>query len=254
MKKEELKYYSEVANWDFSQIKCETEKLTDWDYIEEIRKHTNENSLCLDLGTGGGEKVLKEYPKVGMVIATDFSKEMIYTAKESAKNYKRRDVKFVVMDNLEMKFPGGLFDLVSARHTKINAKQIYDCLTKDGTLIIEGVDQKDCWKMKELFGKGQGYKDNKEISEKDYEDIVNSGFSRIEKFRVLINEYYQTEEDLMALLLKAPILDDFSEIEDSFEGHLKTIDPRLFSEYIRKFKTEKGILLERVLYGIVAQK
>ena len=140
MKKEELKYYSEVANWDFSQIKCETEKLTDWDYIEEIRKHTNENSLCLDLGTGGGEKVLKEYPKVRMVIATDFSKEMIYTAKESAKNYKRRDVKFVVMDNLEMKFPRGLFDLVSARHTKINAKQIYDCLTKDGTLVIEGVD------------------------------------------------------------------------------------------------------------------
>ena len=58
----------------------------------------------------------------------------------------------------------------------------------------------------------------------------------------------------MALLLKAPILDDFSEIEDSFEGHLKTIDSRLFSEYIRKFKTEKGILLKRVLYGIVAQK
>ena len=58
----------------------------------------------------------------------------------------------------------------------------------------------------------------------------------------------------MALLLKAPILDDFSGIEDSFEGHLKTIDSRLFSEYIRKFKTEKGILLERVLYGIVAQK
>ena len=33
MKKKELKYYSEVANWDFSQIKCETERLTDWDYI-----------------------------------------------------------------------------------------------------------------------------------------------------------------------------------------------------------------------------
>lgn len=49
MKKEELKYYSEIGNWDFSQIRYETEKLTDWDYIEEIKKHTNENSLCLDL-------------------------------------------------------------------------------------------------------------------------------------------------------------------------------------------------------------
>ena len=254
MKNEELKYYSKVANWDFSQIKRVEEVLTNWDYFEEIRKHTNEKSLCLDIGTGGGEKVLKDYPKVRMIIATDFSKEMIYTAKENAKKYQEKNVKFAVMDNLKMKFPSELFDLVSARHTKIDAKQIYDCLTKGGTLVIEGVDQKDCWKMKELFGKGQGYKDKKSISEKDYEDIINAGFSKVEKIKILINEYYQTEEDLMALLVKAPILDDFSELEDSFKGHLNSIDLKLFNEYVKKFKTEKGILLERVLYGIVAQK
>lgn len=254
MRKDELEYYSEVANWDFDQIKCEEKKLTDWDYFEEIRKHTNEKSLCLDIGTGGGEKVLKRYPKVGMIIATDFSKEMIYTAKENAKKYPEKNVKFGVMDNLEMKFPSYLFDLVSARHTKINAKQIYDCLDKGGTLVIEGIDQKDCWEMKKLFGKGQGYKDQKAISEKDYEDIVDAGFSNVKKVEILINEYYQTEEDLMALLLKTPILDDFSEMEDSFEGHLKTIDSKLFEEYVKKFKKDRGILLERVLYGIVAQK
>lgn len=254
MKRNELEYYSKIASWNFSQINCKEEILTDWDYFEEIRKHTNEKSLCLDIGTGGGEKVLKKYPKVGMIIATDFSKEMIHTAKENAKDYLGKNIKFVVMDNLEMKFPEELFDLVSARHTKIDAKQIYNSLTKGGTLVIEGVDQKDCWKMKELFGKGQGYKDKKAISEKDYEDIVNAGFSKVDKVKILINEYYKTEEDLMALLLKAPILDDFSEIEDSFEEHLKTIDSKLFNEYVGRFKTDKGILIERVLYGIVAEK
>ena len=254
MKENELEYYSKVANWDFSQIKCEREKLTDWDYFEEIRKHTNEKSLCLDLGTGGGEKVLKRYPRVGMIIATDFSKEMIYTAKENAKNYSEKNVKFGVMDNLEMKLPKELFDLVSARHTKIDAEQIYNCLTKGGTLVVRGVDQKDCWNLKELFGKGQGYNDNKAISEKDYEDIVKAGFSKVEKFEILMNEYYKTEEDLLALLLKAPILDDFSEIEENFEKRLKSIDSDLFKKYVKRFKTEKGILLKRVLYGIVAQK
>lgn len=58
----------------------------------------------------------------------------------------------------------------------------------------------------------------------------------------------------MALLLKVPILDDFSEIEGNLEKHLKSIDANLFKEYVKKFKTEKGILLERVLYGIVATK
>ena len=254
MKEKELEYYSKIANWDFSQIKRQTEKLTEWDYIEQIQKHTNEKSLCLDIGTGGGEKVLKRYPDVGMLIATDFSKEMIYTAKENAKNYPQKNVKFGVMDNLQMNFPAELFDLVSARHTVINAKQIHKCLTKGGTLVIEGVDQKDCWKMKEMFGKGQAYKDKKSISEKDYEDLVEAGFSKIEKVEILVNEYYQTESDLMALLLKVPILDDFSELEDSFDEHLKSIDQHVFDEYVKKFKTDKGILLERVLYGIVAQK
>ncbi len=32
----------------------------------------NEKSICLDLGTGGGEKVLKYYPKVKKIYATDF--------------------------------------------------------------------------------------------------------------------------------------------------------------------------------------
>jgi hypothetical protein len=54
--------------------------------------------------------------------------------------------------------------------------------------------------------------------------------------------------------MTSDILDDFSEIEDSFKGHLNSIDLKLFNEYVKKFKTKKGILLERVLYGIVAQK
>ena len=85
MQEKELKFYEEIGNWDFSKIKVITERLTKWDYFEEISKHTNENSLCLDLGTGGGERVLKRYPKVGMIIATDFSDEMIKTAKENLK-------------------------------------------------------------------------------------------------------------------------------------------------------------------------
>ena len=82
MQENELRYYEKIGNWDFSQIKCRTENSTDWDFYEKIKENTNEKSLCLDLGTGGGERVLKEYPEVGMVIATDFSDEMIKTAKE----------------------------------------------------------------------------------------------------------------------------------------------------------------------------
>lgn len=254
MQESEFKYYENVGNWDFSDIKCITERITNWDYIGEIRKNTDEHALCLDLGTGGGERVLKEYPNVGMIIATDFSKEMIKTAKNNAKKYPERNIKFVEMNSLEMKFPEGTFDLVSARHTIINAKQIYDCLRDDGTLVIEGVDQKDCWDIKEIFKKGQAYKDSMAISEKDYNDIKAAGFSKIEKVEILENEYYETKEDLLALLLKVPILDDFSELNENNYEHCTVIEKELLDEYVEKFKTEKGILLKRVLYGIVAKK
>jgi len=254
MQENELKYYEEIGNWNFEQIKYESEKITNWDFYQKIKENTTENSLCLDLGTGGGERVLNKYPKVGMIIGTDFSKEMIKTAKKNAEKYPNKNVKFTWMDNLDMTFPKETFDLISARHTVINANQIYDCLVDSGTLIIEGVDKKDCWELKEVFRRGQAYKDEISISEKDNADLKNAGFVNIEKVEIFENEYYKTEEDLLALLLKTPILDDFSEISNENFEHRKSIEKDLFDKYVEKCKTERGILLKRVLYGIIAKK
>ena len=212
MQENEINFYEKIGNWDFSKIKCQTEKLTNWDFYEKIKENTNEKSLCLDLGTGGGEKVLEYYPEVGMVIATDFSKEMIKTAKENAKKYLNKRVKFTQMDNLKIEFPNESFDLISARHTIINAKQIYEKLVPGGTVVIRGVDKNDCLELKKIFGRGQAYNDEIAISEKDYLDLKEAGFKEIEKVEILANEYFETEDDLMALLLKRPILHDFSEI------------------------------------------
>lgn len=254
MQESELKHYEKIGNWDFSKIKCKTESLTNWDFYKKIGENSNKNSLCLDLGTGGGEMVLTNYPTVGKIIATDFSEKMIKTAKENLKKYPNKKVKFTKMNNLEMNFPKETFDVISARHTIINAKQIYDCLVSGGTVVIEGVDKKDCWEIKELFGRGQAYNDETPISEKDYQDLKLSGFKNIEKVEILQNEYYETEDDLMALLLKTPILDDFSEIKNKEFEHSAIVEKNLFDKYVKEFKTEKGILLKRVLYGIVAKK
>ena len=255
MQENEFKYYESIGNWDFDQIKCNTEKITDWDFYEKIKDNTNEDSICLDLGTGGGECVLKYYSKVKKIIGTDFSQNMINTAKENLKKFPDRNIEFKIMDNLNMSFEDDTFDLISARHTIINAKQIYNCLKPNGVLVIEGIDKEDCIEIKDIFGRGQGYNDEISISEKDYEDLKNAGFTEIEKVKIYENEYYETEEDLLALLLKTPIIDDFSEINNKtkFE-HNERIEKDLFDKYVQKYKTEKGILLKRVLYGIVAKK
>lgn len=256
---DELDYYERVKNWDFSMIKYTEEKLTNWDMYEILRSNTNENSVILDLGTGGGEKVLTEFPKVKKIIGTDYSKEMIKTANENLQKSNKENIEFRLMDNLHMDTPDNYFDVVVARNTCISAYQIYDTLKLGGKLILRGVDQLDCWELKKLFKRGQGLYNDEPISKIDYEDILDAGFRNVELIPIYVREYYQTKEDIIALLSKTPILDNIYEYDeiDKFFGVDKGLDEEdyyILDKYIKENTTDKGILLKRMYYGIVAEK
>ena len=244
MKTKEYEFYNELKNWDFSQIKYEEENLTKWDMYDFLRKNTNLQSKILDLGTGGGEKVLTQFPDVSEILGTDFSEEMIKTANYNLSKSNKRNITFRKMDNLNMDTPKDYFDVVLARHTCIDAKQIYDTLKPNGILILRGVDKLDCWQLKRLFGRGQAYDDITSISFIDYQNILDAVFKKVELVPIHVREYYKSKEDLLSLLLKTPILNDFSEISDFEKIH----------EYIKSNTTEKGILLIRRYYGITAIK
>lgn len=149
----ELEFYNNVKNWDFSMIKSEEESLTNWDMYKVLNDCTNEDSVILDLGTGGGEKVLNYFPNARKIIGTDFSEEMIKTAKENLKKSGKQNIEFRVMDNLHMDMPDNYFDIVVARHTPTVPKQIYKTLKNNGKLIIEGVDKLDCWQLERIKDK-----------------------------------------------------------------------------------------------------
>lgn len=253
MKTNEHDYYSDLANWSFEDIDYTSEVFTNWVYEEEIKKHVNENSRVLDLGTAAGEKVLKNFPDCAEILGTDFSSEMIETANKNLLKSGRKNILFKVMDNLKMDTPDNYFDVVTARHTIINPVQIYKTLKDNGQLILRGVDKLDCWALKRLFGRGQAYHDLKPISLIDYELIIDAGFKDVELIPLHVIEYYKTKEDLYALLQKTPILDDFSE-EVNQEYERKPIERDLFEQYVKENSTSKGIKLVRRYYGIIAKK
>ena len=251
----ELYLYEKIGNWNFSDINCYEEYLTNWKMKEEIKKYSNEKSFILDLGTAGGEKLLSQMPQnVRLILGTDLSPKMIETAKKNEKKYPNMNVKFAVMDNLKIEFPNKFFDLVTARHTVINAKEIYRVLSDSGVLIVRGVDKYDCWEIKELFKRGQAFNDEIAISDKDYEDIKEAGFNEVEMVKIRVDEYYKTSNDLLKLLLKTPILYEFSEIRKCKNIHRDSIEKELFEKYVNEYITDKGILLKRRYYGIVARK
>ena len=249
----ELEFYNKAKNWDFSMINYEKESDTPWNMYDILKNEATSTSVILDLGTAAGEKVLKYFPECEKIIGTDFSEEMIENANKNLIASGKKNIEFRVMNSLKLDFPNDTFDIVVARHTIIDARQIYRVLKKGGLLIVRGVDQKDCWNLKEMFGRGQAFKDPKSISSIDYDNIIMAGFNNTSLVFIPDKEYYKTKEDLMMLLYKTPILNDFSEIkENDFSEEI--IDEALINEYIKKNQTEKGILLKRMYYGITARK
>ena len=254
MKINEHDYYSQLANWSFDEINYTSENFTKWIYEDEIKKHVNEKSKILDLGTAAGEKVLKIFPECAEILGTDFSEEMIKAANKNLKESGRKNIMFKVMDNLQMNTQENYFDVVTARHTVTDPKQIYKTLKQGGYLILRGVDKLDCWSLKRLFNRGQAFYDEKPISLIDYEAVLNAGFKDVELIPLHIIEYYKTKEDLYALLLKVPILDNLSELKQNEEYERIPIEKDIFELYVAENTTPKGIKLIRRYYGIIAKK
>ncbi len=244
---DELEFYNKIKDWNFSKIKYIEESLTNWDLYSILKEKATKDSYILDLGTGGGENLLKNFPEAKKIIGTDLSPEMIKTAQQNLEKSKRKNIEFKVMDNLNMEVEENYFDIVVARNTCINAKQIYDCLKTDGILLVRGVDKLDCFELKKMYGKGQDYNDEKPVSQMDYENILDSGFRNVELVPIHVREYYKTKEDLIALLIKTPILQDFS-------GQTEKLNFSIIDNYIKSHKSDKGILLIRRYYGIVGYK
>lgn len=251
----EKEYYEQIKDWNFDEFEIKTIRKTNWDMFELLKRLTNENSKVLDLGTGGGEKVLKKFPNVKEILGTDLSTEMIKTANKNLKMSGRKNITFRKMNNLNMDTPKEYFDVVVARHTPTDPKQIYETLKPNGYLIVQGIDMFDCHELKRIFGRGQAFTDTKPISIIDYENILDAGFKDVELIPVHEIEYFKDKETLYKFLLKVPILDDFSEEDgDVKDYYIPSLEEDKLDEYIKRNIYPEGIKLQRRLYGIVAKK
>lgn len=240
-KNEEKEFYNKIGKtigWDFSHIKCEMIDNSLFQYFKEIKK-VSKDTVLLDIGTGGGEKILNNITNATLVIGTDFSSEMINRAKENSKH--RKDVRFIEMDSDKIDFPNCFFDIVCARHTPFNTEEVYRTLNINGYLFSEQVDEDDCAELKSIFRRGQGYETKIKQREIDEKELKENNYKEISFFDIIQDEYYKTEEDLLFLLNNTPIIPNFGKEKGDYEK---------FNQYVLKNTTDKGIYLKRKLYGI----
>lgn len=244
---EEKEFYEKVGKingWDFSKMKYDFIDNNEFIYFNEVNNEVNKNTILLDIGTGGGEKLINYISNDCLLkIGTDFSDEMIKASKRNIVD--RNNIKVLKMNSDKIIFPDEFFDVVCARHTPFNANEIYRVMKLQGKFFSEQVDEDDCIELKELFKRGQGYHEKIKLIDKTKEEMKKEKFNDVKFYDITQYEYYETEEDLLFLLNNTPIIPDFGKIKGDIEK---------FNKYVDRNKSDKGILLKRKLFGIKAIK
>ena len=131
------------AGWDFAYLDGRRiEEPPPWSYEAMAREELARASSALDLGTGGGERLLQlkdVFP--ARIAATEGYPPNLRLARErlaphGVRVYDSPSPSLVQV----LPFPDASFDLVLDRHTSFNASEVARILTPGGSLLTQQID------------------------------------------------------------------------------------------------------------------
>ncbi len=235
-----------LIGWDFSEIPKRVKSVGEkWQYADLVKGYLNKNTVLLDIGTGGGEVLLRISKNVKKSYGIDNSKSMITTAKKNLKKCKTKNVKFELADAEDLPFPEEMFDVVLCKHAPFYPEEVYKVLKEGGIFITQQVGEKDKQNIKEIFGRGQSFNENAGDAMKKYvAELKEEGFTILKMGAYNATEYYENMQDVVFLLKNTPIIPDF-DIEKDY---------KFLAEIEDKYKRKKGIKTNSCRYVIVCKK
>jgi len=237
-----------VVGWDFSKIDRRKKVVgRKWDFLEIVKGFVTDKAVLLDIGTGGGEKLLEVSRLAGKAYGIDHQQSMIDTAKRNLAETKMRNVEFKLADAKNLPFPEKYFDIVMCRHAPFYAEQVYRVLKPKGIFITQQVyAEKDAINIKMVFGRGQGFGREREANpiRRYVRELKAVGFEILRKDTYNVTEYYAGMADLIFLLRNTPIISDFDIDKDR----------RCLEEIESRYTTDDGIKTNSARYLIVCRK
>jgi SAM-dependent methyltransferase len=141
------------TGWDFSYLKGKMiEDQPPWSYEALVRQLMPHAAAVLDLGTGGGEKLL-EFRDIfpPRLAATESYPPNLQLARQRLAAYGG-EVRFSNADLAEiLPFGDAEFDLVINRHTGYNVREVERVLKPGGVFLTQQVDGKSTLDLFEAF-------------------------------------------------------------------------------------------------------
>ncbi|GAB2564891.1 methyltransferase domain-containing protein [Gracilibacillus alcaliphilus] len=235
----------EINGWDFSNLSAISEGVS-WNFYDEVRKRAKVNDILLDIGTGGGERLIECSSSFLLLIGIDLSKEMIKRANLNLSNAAAANLRFLQMSSDQLQFPDSFFNIISSRHAPFSAKEVFRVLAHGGYFLTQQVSEADKLNIKEAFGRGQAFdQPDGTAKEKFKKELESAGFSEVISYEYDAIEYYQRLEDLLFLLTHTPIIPDFGQTKQDVET---------LQSFVEKNITNKGIMTNSKRSLIIAKK
>ena len=129
------------TGWDFSYLDGRMmEEQAPWSYTSRAAELMRQASSVVDMGTGGGERLLKLqefWP--GKIVATENHPPNFRLATERLSPFGVRVVDVQLTDVDPMPFRNGEFDLVLNRHSGLNAREVARILAPGGTFLTQKI-------------------------------------------------------------------------------------------------------------------
>ncbi len=137
-KREEQQPFS---GWDFSYLQGRmTEEQPPWSYTDHVIELMQQSSAVLDMGTGGGERLLElreHWPH--KVVATEDYPPNVKLATERLAPFGAQVIEADVTDDGLLPLADSAFDLVINRHSAFNAHEVARVLMPGGTFFTQQV-------------------------------------------------------------------------------------------------------------------
>lgn len=239
-------FYNKVGKengWDFSMLKVFAEGVQ-WDFYEEVRSKSQTSDVLLDIGTGGGENLLKIAPYFLLLIGIDLSHEMVERAQSNLNKTRESNVRLFQMSSEDIQFPKEFFDVITCRHAPFSAREVAKVLKAGGFFLTQQVGEGDKFNLKNAFNVPLKSNDGT-LKEKYMKELMEAGFMNIQSYDYNAIEYYQSPEDLIFLLKHTPIIPNFGANKQDFET---------LKHFIKDNQTKKGIQTNSQRFLIVAKK
>lgn len=129
------------TGWDFSYLNGRMiEDQAPWSYSARAADLMKQSSAMVDLGTGGGERLLtlREYWPNKVVVTEDYPPNF-KLAVERLSPFGVTVLNVPLTDNDPMPFADGEFDLVLNRHSGFNSREVARILAAGGTFLTQQI-------------------------------------------------------------------------------------------------------------------